>query len=111
MAAMTAYLVPLHHLLVEKVWEGSEWVELSGTLSTSKDAVFVDNTATADGDQGHTVTAQTFIQIHISSLPLCGHRDGSAQRQPMIHQSHVIADVHFIEHKLTTDVQEMLPFS
>lgn len=108
MAAMMAYLVPLHHLLVEKVWEGSEWVELSGTLSTGEDVVFVDNTATADGDQGHTVTAQTFIQIHISSLPLCGHRDGSAQRQQAIH---VITDVHFMEHKLTTDAQEMLPFS
>lgn len=94
---MTAYLVPLYHLLVEKVWEGSERVELSGTLSTGEDAVFVDNTATANGDQWHTVTAQTFIQIHISSLPLRGHRDGSAQRQQT---ARVITDLHFMEHKV-----------
>lgn len=85
MSPMTVYLIPLHHLLVEEVWEGSERVELSGTLGTGEDAVFVDDTATADGDQRHTVTAQTFIQVHVSSLPLRGHRDGSAQRQQTIH--------------------------
>lgn len=84
-ALMTAYLVPLHHFLIQEVWESSEWVELSGALGTSKDVVFIDNTATADGDQWHTVTAQTFIEIYVSSLPLCGHRDGSAQRQQTKH--------------------------
>lgn len=81
MALMTAYLVPLHHFLVQEVWKGSEWVEFSGTLSTGKDVIFIDNTATADCDQRHTMTAQTFIEIYVSSLPLCGYRDGSAQRQ------------------------------
>lgn len=84
MPTMMVYLVPLHHLLIEKVWKGSEWIELSGALSTGEDAIFVDNAATADGDQRHTVTAQTFIQIHVSSLPLRGHGDGSAQRQQTI---------------------------
>lgn len=102
MAQMMAYLVPLHHLLVEKVWEGSERVELSRTLGTGEDVVFVDNAATADGDQWHTMTAQTFIQIHITSLPLSGHRDGSTQKQ---YTSHIITELLFLVHEVTADAQ------
>lgn len=87
---MAAYPFPLHHLLVKIVWEGSKRVELSGALSTGEDIIFIDNTATADSDQRHTMTAQTFIQIYISSLPLSGHGDGSAQK----HRLHIFIDLH-----------------
>ncbi|KAG7229230.1 hypothetical protein INR49_013022 [Caranx melampygus] len=35
---------------------------------------------TADGDQGHAMTAKAFVQVYISSLDLVVHRNGPADR-------------------------------
>lgn len=75
-----SYLFPLNHLLVKVVWEGSQGAKLSRALGTCEDAIFIDQTATADGDQGYTMATETFIQVYVSSLDLVINRNGPADR-------------------------------
>lgn len=69
--SLLGYLFPLHQFLVHRVWEGAEWTELASAFSTHKDAILIDNSSTADGDQGHPVAAHVLIQVHVPTLDLC----------------------------------------
>lgn len=74
------YLFSLNHLLVKVIREGSQGAKLSRALGTRENAIFIDQTTTADGDQGYAVTTEAFIQVHVSSLDLVIHRNGPAGR-------------------------------
>ena len=75
------YLLPLHHLLVEVVREGSERIELPRALGAREHSVLIDQTTTANGNQWDTMAAKTLVQVVVSTLHLCVHRDGPGHRE------------------------------
>lgn len=70
------YLCPLHHLFVEIIRKSSHGEKLPRALSAREHAILVDQVAAANGDQGYAMTAQTLVQVYVSSLDLVINRDG-----------------------------------
>lgn len=74
------HLCSLHHLLVQVIWEGPHGAEFSRALSAREYAVLIDQSAAADGDQGNAVTAETLVQVDVSSLDLVIYGNDPAWR-------------------------------
>lgn len=64
------YLLSLHQLLIDNVWERPQRTELASALRTHEDAVLIHHTPPADGDQWYAMAAHVLIQIEVSTLHL-----------------------------------------
>ena len=65
-----SYLLSLHQLLIDNVWERPQGTELASALCAHEDAILIHDASPADGDQRHAMAAHVLVQIEVSTLHL-----------------------------------------